>query len=76
MTIARVFISGNSQAIRLPHAFRVNVSEMEIFKRGDELVLRPIQQDLSRAFELLSQLPDDFLPNGREQLPVQEREGL
>jgi len=76
MAIARVFTSGNSQAIRLPHAFRVDVSEMEIFKRDGELVLRPIQQDLSRAFELLSQLPDDFLSNGREQLPMQEREGL
>jgi len=32
-------------------------------------------QDLSRVFELLTQI-NDLLPNGREQLPVQEREGL
>lgn len=32
--------------------------------------------DLARAFELLTLLPDDFLPNGCEQLPLQEREGL
>ena len=34
------------------------------------------KDDLSRSLELLTLLPDDFLPNGYEQLPLQEREGL
>jgi len=38
--LAKVFKSGNSQAVRLPKEFRFNVSEVEIFKRGNELVLR------------------------------------
>ena len=62
--------------VRFQLSLGVNITKMEIFKQDDGLVLRPIQQDLSRGFELLSQLPDDFLPNGLEQLPVQEREGL
>ncbi|OUY09116.1 antitoxin [Acinetobacter populi] len=70
----RVFKSGNSQAVRLPKAFRVDVDELEIFQRGDELVLRKPVNDLSRAFEILTQLPNDFFAEGREDLPVQERE--
>jgi hypothetical protein len=37
---ARVFRSGNSQAVRLPKQFRLNSEEAEIFRRGDESVLR------------------------------------
>lgn len=76
MATARVFMSGNSQAVRLPHSFRVNVSELEIFRRGDELVLREPAHDLSHAFELLANLPDDFMQDGREDAPAQERDGL
>jgi len=36
MAIARVFKSGNSQAVRLPKQFRVKSTEVEIFRRGDE----------------------------------------
>jgi antitoxin VapB len=35
-----VFVSGNSQAVRLPKEFRVHSKIVEIFKRGDEIVLR------------------------------------
>ena len=35
-----VFVSGNSQAVRLPKEFRVNAKTVEIFRRGDEIVLR------------------------------------
>ncbi|MDL2275421.1 type II toxin-antitoxin system VapB family antitoxin [Desulfosarcina sp. OttesenSCG-928-G10] len=75
MTTARVFKSGNSQAIRLPKEFRVNVQELEIFRRGDEIVLREPKKNLVRAFELLTALPEDFLPD-RNQEPPQVREEL
>ena len=76
MTIARVFMSGNSQAVRLPKEFRVRSAELEIFRRGDELVLPEPSGGLARAFDLLTQLPDDFLPDGRDDTPPQLREGL
>ena len=72
MATAKVFRSGNSQAVRLPKQFRLNADEVEIFRRGDELVLRERPQSLARAFELLCQLPDF----DREDAPPQEREGL
>ena len=40
MAVAKVFKSGNSQAVRLPKEFRLAASEVEIFRRGDEIVLR------------------------------------
>lgn len=40
MTLARVFQSGNSQAVRLPKEFRFDVDQVEIFRRGDEIILR------------------------------------
>jgi antitoxin VapB len=65
MTTARVFKYGNSQAIRLPKGFRVASTELEIFRRGDEIVLREPAKGLARAFELLANLPDDFFSEGR-----------
>ena len=76
MAITRVFRSGNSQAVRLPKEFSVNSKELEIFRRGDEIVLREPEKGLARAFELLADLPDDFFADGRQDIPPQHREGL
>ncbi len=76
MTITRVFKSGNSQAVRLPKEFSVKGKVLEIFRRGDEIVLREPAPGLSRAFDLLTELPDDFLAEGRQDGPPQQRKGL
>lgn len=76
MTTARVFKSGNSQAVRLPKEFRVTSKELEIFRRGEEIVLREPTKGLARAFELLAELPEDFLEEGRRDSPPQKRTGL
>src|SRR5436305_10594289 len=60
MKTAKVFRSGNSQAVRLPKEFRLKSKEVEVFRRGNELVLREKDADLSRAFELIASLPIDF----------------
>jgi antitoxin VapB len=72
----RVFRSGNSQAVRLPKEFRFKGKEVEIFRRGEEIVLREKGKGLERAFEILANLPDDFLPEGRADAPPQQRDGL
>jgi antitoxin VapB len=41
MTTAKVFMHGNSQAVRLPREFRVEGAEVEITRIGRVLVLRP-----------------------------------
>ena len=76
MTIAKIFKSGNSQAVRLPKEFQFDVTEVQIFRRGEEVVLKKRPRDMGRVFELLTELSDDFLENGREQPALQEREAL
>ena len=49
-----VFTSGNSQAVRLPKAFRFNDKTVEILRRGDEVILRPRRPTLG---EVMADLP-------------------
>ncbi len=76
MTTARVFKSGNSQAVRLPKEFRFAATEVEIFRRGDEVVLLERRKDASSLFDLLVALPGDALPDRGSDTPPQERERL
>jgi antitoxin VapB len=72
---ARLFQSGGSQAVRLPKAFRFEGKEVEIFRRGEEVVLRKKAGGMARAFELIASLPDDYLEE-LDDPPPQERKGL
>ncbi len=74
MDTTKIFKSGNSQAVRLPKEFQFDEKEVQIFRRGDEIVLKKKPRNLARVFELLTGLSDDFMEKGREQPPVQERE--
>ena len=74
MKTTKVFKSGNSQAVRLPKEFQLNGEKVEIFKRNGDVVIREIPKNLTRAFELLTQLPNDFFAEGRKDLPPQKRE--
>ena len=76
MTTARVFKSGNSQAVRLPKAFRFEAGQVEIFRRGEEVVLRERRKNASSLFDLLVELPGDALPERGKDTPPQERERL
>ncbi|HCJ51772.1 MAG: AbrB/MazE/SpoVT family DNA-binding domain-containing protein [Gallionellales bacterium CG_4_10_14_3_um_filter_54_96] len=74
MNYARIFQSGNSQAVRLPKEFRFDVAQVEIFRRGNEIVLRERPADALALFDVLSSLPADFMAQGRDDAPPQERE--
>lgn len=76
MTTTKVFQSGNSQAVRIPREFQFEVTEVEIERHGDEIVLRPLARNLSAAFAALSDMPEDYLSEGRQDPPPQSRESL
>jgi antitoxin VapB len=76
MASAKVFKSGNSQALRIPKEFKLKGPEVEIFRRGDEIVIREKPATMARAFELLAGMPDDFMAEGRIDPPPQKRKGL
>lgn len=74
--LAKIFQSGNSQAVRLPREFRFDVDQVEIYRRGDEVVLRPVVPDATAVFDALTGFPDDFMAEGRTDDVPQEREAL
>ena len=76
MFITKVFKSGNSLAIRIPKAFYLKSERVTIRKKGSSLVIKEIPDDLSAAFNLLSNMPNDFYPEGRVDNSPQERAPL
>jgi antitoxin VapB len=77
MLHTKVFKSGNSQAVRLPKDFNFDVAEVEIFRRGDEVVLRKPRQTGLEIYEALTriELPADF-PDDIPDFPAEIRENL
>lgn len=61
MTTAKVFQSGNSQAVRLPKEFRFKSSEVEISRQGDAVILRERPLRLIDLLEDLPPWPDDIV---------------
>jgi len=76
MNKAKIFKSGNSQAVRLPKQFRFDVKEVEILRRGDEIILRELKRNLGQAFAALGDMPEDFMVDGRQDQPPQKRDSL
>lgn len=74
MRTAKIFRSGNSQAVRIPREFRLEGDKVEIQKRGDALVLRPKKKSWAALIESLNQFTDDFMKVDRKQPPVQKRD--
>lgn len=64
MTTARVFKSDNSQAVCSPNESRFSAGEVEIFRRGGEVILRERRPMPADAFRSLASLPDDFMAAG------------
>ena len=79
---SRVFINGNSQAVRIPQEFRLQASRVEITRTGTgELLIRPLPELRGQA--LLDALDGfdaefvDALESDRAvPEPLQEREAL
>lgn len=73
MKTAKIFMSGNSQAVRIPKEFKLQGDEVEIQKKGEALVLRPKNKSWAALIESLTRFTDDFMERGRNQPAVQKR---
>ena len=73
MKSAKVFKSGNSQAVRIPKEFQVEGEEVEIRRKGGSLILRPKKQSWAALIDSLEKFTDDFMEDGRLQQPAQDR---
>jgi len=65
--IAKVFQNGRSQAVRIPKAFRFRGNEVKIMKKGDKVILEPLER---------SQWPKDFWDNFPEDQDFKTPEAL
>ena len=79
---SRVFMNGNSQAVRIPQEFRLNTSRVEITRNNNgDLIIHAIPEDRGAALlSALTAFEDDFvdiLEEDRDELlPPQDREEL
>ena len=73
MEIAKVFRSGNSQAVRLPKEFRFREDRVYVRRLGDAVVLLPYGDPWRSLLDGLHLFSDDFMAT-REQGEVEERE--
>ncbi len=73
-TIAKIFMDGADQAVRLPEEFRFDCDEVCIKRIGSTVVL----YEKGKAWDLLKsvsgKISDDFMADGRDQGgPVEQR---
>jgi len=73
MKRARVFKSGNSQAVRLPREFHIDTSEVTIEKKNDKLILSPIRKSFGDYVTLGRRFSEDF-PETIEDAAAEERQ--
>jgi antitoxin VapB len=75
MATAKLFMSGRSQAVRLPKEFRFEGKEVRIRREGRQVILEPVHFDAKAWLAELDRLRGDpIFPNGREQPPMQDRD--
>ena len=70
---AKVFRNGQSQAVRLPKAFRFNTKEVYIRKEGENIILSPKPESWEEFFASKNRPTSDFMKK-RDQLEMEERE--
>jgi antitoxin VapB len=84
-TATRVFMNGNSQAVRIPKQFQLDAHEVEIFRNDDgDLVIHPLPTRVANRgaalMRALGGFSDDFadaLQTVRDDQPtMQDREAL
>lgn len=67
------FMSGRSQAIRIPKEYRIQDTEVVINKVGESLIITPVSALKDVFFSGISMFTDDFLAEGRPEEAANER---
>ena len=76
MNTVKIDRNGGLQNVQLPDGFQFDSDEIEILRRGNEVILREKRQNLREAFDLLASMPDDFFAEGRQDPPPEAREAF
>ena len=76
MDTAKVFTSGNSQAIRVPKRFRINSNRVFIRKFGKGLLIEPASEDNATWLKKLNEFPSDLFKDRNQPDKPEIREGF
>ena len=77
MTVAKLFMNGRSQAVRLPREFRFEGTEVRVRRFGLGLLLEPVAVDVDAWFAALDRFGEEpFMEEGRGQPPAPVRDDL
>ncbi len=75
--IARIFMHGRSQAVRLPLAFRLPGDRVRVRRVETGILLEPMVTDIEAWFAALDRYADvPFMEEGRRQPPMPATEAL
>ena len=75
METAKIFKNGESQAVRLPKAYRFRGEEVLITKIGDAVILLPKKSKMNLLIDSLDKFSEDYLAE-RNQPALEKREQL
>lgn len=73
MDTAKLFLNGQSQAVRLPKEYRFQGDRVYLKRVGNAVVLLPYEAPWQTLLDSLDHFSADFMDE-REQPPTQERE--
>ena len=79
MNTAKIFVNGQSQAVRLPKDYRFDAAEVGIRKIGDMVVLYPLEKAEELFFSSLGSFSEDVFAavlENRDQYVEEPRETL
>jgi antitoxin VapB len=75
--VAKIFMHGRSQAVRLPLAFRLSGDRVRVRRVKGGVLLEPMAMDLDAWFAELDRFGDvPFLEEGRNQPPMPDTKEL
>ncbi len=73
--VAKIFMHGRSQAVRLPKAFRLPGDRVRVRRVEGGILLEPMETDVKAWFAALDRFADvPFMEQGRDQPPMPNKD--
>lgn len=76
MTIAKVFQSGNSQALRIPKECQTDQKEFFMKKIGNAYLLLPVDDPWAALKDSIGKIPGDFMEDREQPMQPDVREEM
>lgn len=72
---AKIFVTGRSQAVRIPKEYRFDCDEVYIARDGDKIILTPKAKSWREYFDAGERFSEDF-PEHIEDIQPEERDAF